>query len=191
MLMFECLWSDALDGASVLWLTASAAGEPPSGRPAVVSDANLPGEKLGALFFEDQFGLAGGLFFFAVGAGYVTEGRGRGIGRTKLPERAFALGVSVGSAADQRSLAGHGMLLGVQGVAGRLDNLRLVGKNGDSGLSEGGRGTKNKQNNECGFHRCFGPEFTMGWCNLDTNLRGLGLFDLRGGAGAWRKILHI
>src|SRR5580698_10134171 len=101
---------------------------------------------LGTLFFQDQFGLAGGLFFFAVGAGYVTEGRGRGIGRTELPERAFALGVSVGSAADQRSFAGQGMLLRVQGVAERLDDLRLVGKNGDSGLSEGGRGTKNKQN---------------------------------------------
>ena len=130
-------------------------------------------EILGALLFEDDFSLTGGLFFLTEGAGYVAEGRGSGIGRAEFPERAFALGVSVGSAAHERSLGGQGMLFGMQSVTGRLNDLRLVGKNGDSGLSEGGRGTKNKENNQRSFHRCFGPEFHSGMVQPRYQPKGL------------------
>lgn len=81
--------------------------------------------RLRALFFEDEFGFFGGLLFFAIGAGDIAEGRGHGDG-TELPERALALSVGVASAADERALGGHGVRLGMQRMAGRLNYLRLV-----------------------------------------------------------------
>jgi len=101
-------------------------------------------DDLRALLLYDEGGFAGG-FFFAVGAGDVAEGRGLRIRRAEIGERAFALGIRVASAANNRRLGGHGMGLSMQRVAGRLDDLRLVGEHGDSDLSEGGGGAENDE----------------------------------------------
>jgi hypothetical protein len=98
---------------------------------------------LRALFFYDQRGFPGG-FFFAVGAGDVAEGRGIGLSRVEIGKWALTLGNSVVSAADNRRLGGERMRLGMERVAGRLDDLRLVGQHGDADLSEGGGGAENE-----------------------------------------------
>src|SRR5579863_6956307 len=101
--------------------------------------------RLGALLIEDDLGLLGGQFFFAVGAGHVAERRGRRKSGTELPERAFALGVGVSaaSAADQGMLLGHIVLFGVGGMLGHLHWLCLAG-DGSANLSKGGGGAENK-----------------------------------------------
>lgn len=113
---------------------------------------------LRALLFNHELGLVGGGFFFAVGAGDVTEGRGRRVGRVEVGKWALTVGNRVVSAADDRYLGGHGMGLGMEWVAGRFNDLRLVGEHGDSDLSESGGGAENDEGQEFDFHR-FGSEF--------------------------------
>src|SRR6266567_2215527 len=125
--------------------------------------------QLRALLFENGFGLPGGLLFLAEGAGYVAERRGLGQRRAELPERTLALRVGVGSSADESGLGRERMRLGMQRMAGRLNNLWLAG---ECSLSEGAGGTENEADEERDFHRCL-VRVDMGWCNLDTNLRGL------------------
>jgi hypothetical protein len=98
---------------------------------------------LGALLLENLLGFLGGYLFFAVGPGNVAQGSGLGIRRAKLPERNFSAGVRVGCrpAANQRSLGGQGGEISPQRMVGKRKNLWLVGKHGDSSLSEGRGGT--------------------------------------------------
>jgi hypothetical protein len=103
------------------------------------------GTRLGALLFEHDLGFFRSQLFFAEGAGYVAERRGRRQHGAELPQWALSLRVGVGGsgAADERALLRHIMLLGVADVFRHLDGLRLAGDRG-SGLSEGGGGTENE-----------------------------------------------
>lgn len=98
---------------------------------------------LRALLFYDEGGFAGSSFF-AVGAGDIAEGRGLGLGRVEIRKWALALSNGVASAADNRRLGGKSMGLGMERVAGRLDDLRLVGQHGYADLSKRGGGAQNK-----------------------------------------------
>src|SRR5438270_5684388 len=87
---------------------------------------------LGSLLFQNNFGLLGCLFFFAVIASDIAQ-RTRGVRkRAKFPQWTLSLriGVGVRSTANERALGCQRSVFRVHGMVCRAENLWVVGIGG-------------------------------------------------------------
>ena len=152
-------------------------------------DKDGPPSFLGALFFQDNFGFPGGLFFVAVGAGYVAERGWRRQHVAELPEGNFSLRVGVGRSTHQRVLRRHVVEFGMSIVFGNDHHLNLIGQD-RRGLSEGGSGAEYEEHNECSFHG-FWLSSAVDKCNGLANLSAILINYLRDTTQALRNLFHI